>query len=67
MTTFRICLIGQHQPLVVDLPFADVFELGEASSRAKFLAGALTEPDENGVCRRVMIATNRIQCAFDAD
>lgn len=64
---YRVCLVGQHQPLNIDLPFADLDQLAAEASRAKFLAGHITEPDEQGVCRRVMIATCRIQCVIEAD
>ena len=67
MATYSIHLMGQHQPLTVDLACADIDDLIEQASRAKFLAGHLMEPDEDGVCRRVMIATCRIQCVIDAD
>lgn len=63
---FRICLMGQHPPLEVDLPFASLDDLGVELTRAKFLIGHMTNPDEDGVCRGVLIATNRIQCVFEA-
>lgn len=66
MAIFHIHLMGQHQPIMIDLPCADIDDLAERSSRAKFLAGHMAEPDEEGVCRRVMIATSRIQCAIEA-
>lgn len=67
MPAFRICLIGQHQPLEVDLPFANLDDLGVEVTRAKFIIGHMTKPDEDGVCRAVLIATNRIQCVIEAD
>jgi hypothetical protein len=66
MAAFRIHLVGQHQSLDVDLPFADLDDLLIEASRAKFLAGHMVEPDGDGVCRRVMIATGRIQCVIEA-
>jgi hypothetical protein len=36
------------------------------ASHARFIVGRLTTPDEQGVCRGVMIATGRIQCAIEA-
>jgi hypothetical protein len=67
MANFSIHLMGQHQALEVDLPHTDLHAVMEEASRAKFLAGHLAEPDEHGVCRRVMIATSRIQCVIEAD
>lgn len=66
MATFSVHLMGQHQPLRLDLACTDVDALVEQASRVKFLAGFLADPDEDGVCRRVMIATSRIQCAIEA-
>ncbi|MBP6362342.1 MAG: hypothetical protein KA233_00865 [Novosphingobium sp.] len=67
MATFRVCLIGQHQPLEIDLPFSNLGDVGVESTRAKFLIGHMTKPDEDGVCRGVLISTGRIQCVFEAD
>ena len=66
MPAFTIHLMGQHQPITLDLPCRDIDDLAEQSARAKFLAGHMAEADEDGVCRRVMIATSRIQCAIEA-
>jgi len=65
MTSYRICLIGQHQPLEIDLPFGNLADLGVEATRAKFIIGHMTKPDEDGVCHAVMIATNRIQCIWE--
>ena len=65
MSSYRVCLVGQHQPLDIDLPYADLDDLIGEAARAKFLAGHMSEPDEDGVCRRVMIATCRIQCVIE--
>ena len=66
MTAFSIHLIGQSAPLSIDLACASVDELAELVGQARFVVGNLTDPDEDGVCRRVMIATSRIQCAIEA-
>ena len=66
MATFRICLIGSSQPLVVDLPAADITELAQDVAGTRFLVGLMVEPDGHGVCPGVLIQTNRIQCAFEA-
>jgi hypothetical protein len=65
MATFCIHLMGQHQPITLDLPCTDVDELVEQASRVKFVVGYMAKADEEGVCRRVMIATCRIQCAIE--
>lgn len=67
MATFCIHLMGQNQPITIDLPFADIDDLAATAATTRFLAGHMTEPDEDGVCRRVMIATSRIQCAVEMD
>jgi hypothetical protein len=66
MASYRICLVGQHQPLDVDLPFDGIDDLASEATRAKFIVGHMTEPDEQGVCRRVMIASGRIQCVIES-
>lgn len=63
----HLCLIGNSQPLCVDLPYGDLDELMDEASRVRFIAGNMTEADEAGVCRRVIIATGRIQCVIEAD
>ncbi|MEP7221903.1 MAG: hypothetical protein ABI673_04450 [Novosphingobium sp.] len=67
MATFRFCLIGAPQPLIVDLPAHNIAALVEEASRVRFLSGHMTEADEHGVCPGVMIQTNRIQCVFEGD
>lgn len=67
MATFRICLTGSSQPLLVDLPASDVAELAQIASSSRFLSGNMAEADEHGVCPGIMIATGRIQCAFEMD
>lgn len=66
MATFTIHLMGQATPITIDLPIGSVDQLAEEASTTRFLVGHLSEPDEEGVCRRVMIATSRIQCAIEA-
>lgn len=66
MAAFRICLIGSSQPLVVDLPAADITELAQDVAGTRFLIGHMVEPDGHGVCPGVLIQTSRIQCVFEA-
>ena len=65
MATFSIHLIGQHQPITVDLTCRNIDELADQAGSARYLLGYMTAADEEGVCRRVMIATSRIQCVID--
>ncbi len=65
MASYQIHLMGQNQPLCVDLPYADLGDLMTEASRVKFLAGHLTVADNEGVCRGVMFATGRIQCVVE--
>lgn len=67
MATFQVHLMGQHQPITIDLPARDIDDLVEQAASARFLTGHLAEADGDGVCRRVMIATSRIQCAIEQD
>jgi hypothetical protein len=65
MAAYLVNLIGQRAPAQINLPFGDVDELAAAASRAKFLIGHLTNADEDGVCRRVMISTCRIESVVE--
>ena len=65
MTAFRVCLIGSPQPLVIDLPAADITALALDVAGTRFLVGHMVEPEEHGVCPGVLIQTNRIQCVFE--
>lgn len=65
MASFLVHLMGQREPARIDLPFGCVDELAAEASRAKFLIGHMTNADEDGVCRRVMISTNRIECVIE--
>lgn len=66
MATFTIHLMGQATPITLDLPLANVDQLAEEASTTRFLIGHLADGDEEGVCRRVMVATSRIQCAVES-
>jgi hypothetical protein len=65
MARFRLFLIGSPQPLDVDLPASNVAELNEIASRARFMEGAMVEPDEQGVCAGILFQTSRIQLAME--
>lgn len=65
MASYLVHLMGQREPARIDLPFGDMDELVVEASRAKFLIGHMTNADEDGVCRRVMIATYRIECIVE--
>jgi len=66
MASYLVHLMGQREPAYIDLPFDDMDEFVVEASRAKFLVGHMTKADEDGVCRRVMISTYRIECAIEA-
>lgn len=67
MATFSIHLMGQASPITLDLPCDDIDDLADEATASRFITGHMTVADEDGVCRRVMIATSRIQCAIEAD
>lgn len=67
MASFLIHLMGQREAAYIDLPFDGVDQLAAEASRAKFLIGHMTNADEDGVCRRVMIATYRIESVVETD
>ena len=57
-TTFERLSLGVQHDNLDDI-------LVEAT-RAKFIIGHMNKPDEDGVCRGVLIATGRIQCVIEA-
>lgn len=65
MASFRICLVGSSQPLLVDLSASSIDELVREAAASRFLAGHMVEPDEHGCLPGVMIQTSRIQVAFE--
>lgn len=65
MASFRIHLMGQREPAHIDFPFDDMDDLAAEASRERFLIGHMTNADEDGVYRRVMIAANRIECVVE--
>ncbi len=67
MAIFQIHLMGQNQPIKIDLLCGSIDELADQAGTTRFLSGYMTEPDVDGVCRRVMIAASRIQCVIEAD
>ncbi|MXP13607.1 hypothetical protein GRI44_02415 [Altererythrobacter confluentis] len=67
MAIFRIC-IAQQIPLEVDLPEKNLADLARTmATRNHMLIGTMDHPDENGVCRKVMIPASRIVCVFELD
>jgi hypothetical protein len=66
VASFTIHLMGQSIPLTIDLDCHSIDELSEIVGQSRFIIGHLENTDEDGVCRRVMIATSRIQCAIEA-
>jgi hypothetical protein len=67
MANFSIYLLSQREPLSIEFPFFDANELARAASSARFLVGRLVGPDCDGVCRKILISTSRIQCAIEFD
>lgn len=66
MKSFIIHLQGQREPLFVDLDCDSVDDLAELAAQSRFVIGHLVAADEEGCCRRVMIAAGRISCALEA-
>ena len=60
MATFRVCFMGSHTPLLVDLPAINAVQLAELSSSCRFIVGHMVEANEDGVCPGVMIQTSRV-------
>ena len=67
MSIFSIHLVGQPQPLTVELPFKDQDEFVRAASVAKFISGHLSETDGDGIYLPLIVATSRIVCALQLE
>lgn len=67
MASYLVHIMGQRHPINLDLPFSDIEELMAKASCTKFLFGYIAAADENGVCRRVMVSTYRIECVVELD
>ena len=65
MASYLMHLMGQREPINLDLPFSNLDALMDEASRAKILVGHIATPDEDGVYPRVMIATTRIECVVE--
>lgn len=67
MANYFVHIMGQSQPLLVDLPFDCIESLTDFVTQARFLPGHLSSPDESGVCKKVMIAAGRVQLIVEAN
>lgn len=66
MATFRFHLIGNPQPVDLDVPADSIGHLGDMITRNRFVEGRLTQSDGDGVLLGMLIATSRIQCVVEA-
>lgn len=67
MAIFHVYLTGDRTPLQVQLYYPRIDDVMMDASRARFITGLIAEPDERGVCREIMIPTNRIHCVVEAE
>lgn len=67
MAIFQIFLAGDRTPLEVELYYQRLDDVLEDASRRRFITGQLSVPDEQGVCRQVMIPTARIHCLIETE
>jgi hypothetical protein len=67
MASYLVHMMGQRHPIAVDLPFSAIEDLMAEASRAKFLIGNMVAADQDGVLRRVIISTCRIECVVEID
>jgi hypothetical protein len=59
--------MGQRQPIDVELPFPEIEDLMSEASRSRFIIGHSMAENGDGVCRRLMISTCRIECVVEMD
>lgn len=67
MAAYLVHLMGQRQPIGVELPLTDIEALMTEASRSRFIIGHSMAENEDGVCRRMMISTCRIECVVEMD
>jgi len=67
VASFLVHLMGQRQPIAVELPFHDIEALMVDASRSRFIVGHIGTSNEDGVCQRMMISTCRIECVVEMD
>jgi hypothetical protein len=53
--------MGQRQPIDVELPFSKIEDSMSEASRSRFIIGHSMAENGDGVCRRLMISTCRIE------
>lgn len=59
MSLFRLFLVGMSEPMLVELPADDVFQLYELAGRGRFLVGRTSGNDGDEGCA-VLIPVNRV-------
>lgn len=67
MAVFKVFLTGDRTPLEVQLYYERLDDVMTDASRARFISGHLTNPDEHGILREIMIPTARIHCVIEAE
>lgn len=67
MAAYLVYMMGQRQPFGVELPLPDIEALMREASRSRFIIGHSMADNDDGVCRRMMISTCRIECVFEMD
>ncbi len=65
MAIYQVYLTGDRTPFDVQLYYPRLSDVLEDASRARFISGHMIEPDEDGVCREIMIPTGRIHCIIE--
>lgn len=65
MGTFRFHMVGNAQPVELEVAASSISDLNAMLSCQRFLEGRMTQPDGDGVLLGMLIATSRIQCVVD--
>ena len=65
MARFKFYLIGSCDAPVLDVDAVDLHDLHRQMSCDRFVAGHMVEPDGDGVCAGVLVATGRIQLVME--
>ena len=66
MAAFRFHLVGNSQPVELEVAASTISDLCHMMSCRRFVEGRLVEPDGDGTMLGMLIATSRIQCVVEA-
>lgn len=65
MAAYLVHLMGHRHPIEVELPFSGIEALMSKASHSRFIIGHFMAENGDGMCRRLMISTSRLECVLE--